>query len=117
MPLGENIKKARLLKGMNQKELAEALKKKDVEVGNTSISNWENGINKPDPDTISALCEILEVDANFLLDFNKEAIKRFDNEIDNLFFSKAKDLPDEDKIAVMNVIDAIKRKIDNEDNK
>ena len=47
MPLGENIKKARLLKGMNQKELAEALKEKDVLVGNTSISNWENNIKKP----------------------------------------------------------------------
>lgn len=116
MPLGENIKKARLLKGMNQKELAKALKEKDVLVGNTSISNWENNINKPDPDAISALCEILDVDANFLLDFNKEAIKKADNEIDNLLFSKAKDLSDEDKITVMNVIDAIKRKIDNENN-
>lgn len=116
MPLGENIKKARLSKGMNQKELAEALKEKDILVGNTSISNWENNLNKPDPDTISALCEILDVDANFLLDFNKEAIKRTDNEIDNLLFSKAKDLSDEDKIAVMNVIDAIKRNIDNENN-
>lgn len=116
MPLGENIKKARLLKGMNQKELAEALKEKDVLVGNTSISNWENNINKPDPDTISALCEILDVDANFLLDFNKEAIKKTNNEIDNLLFSKAKDLSDEDKIAIMNVIDAIKRNIDNENN-
>lgn len=115
MPLGENIKKARTLKGMNQKELADALKEKNVIVGNTSISNWENGINKPDPDTISALCEILDVDANFLLDFNKEAIRKFDNEIDNLLFSKAKDLSDEDKMAVMNVIDAIKRNIDNED--
>ena len=38
------------------------------------------------------------------------------SELDNLLFSKAKDLSDDDKIAVMNVIDAIKRKIDNEEN-
>lgn len=116
MPLGENIKRARILKGMKQTDLADALKEKDIKVGNTSVSNWENGINKPDPDTISAICEILDVDANFLLDFNKEALQDPNNEIDNLLFSKAKDLSDEDKIAVMSVIDAIKRKIDNEDN-
>jgi len=115
MPLGENIKKARTLRGINQKELADALKNKNIIVGNTSVSNWENGINKPDPDTISALCEILSVDANYLLDFNKEALKQPNNEIDNLLFSKAKELTDEDKIAVISVIDAIKRKIDNDE--
>lgn len=114
MPLGENIKKARAKKGMNQKQLAEALKEKDIDVGNTTISNWENGINKPDPDTISALCEILGTDANYLLDFNKEAIENPNNEIDQLLFSKAKNLSEEDKIVVMNVIDAIKKKIDEE---
>ncbi len=114
MPLGDNIKRARSLKGMSQKQLSDALKEKNIIVGNTSISNWENGINKPDPDTISALCQILDVDANYLLDFNKEALNNPNNEIDQLLFSKAKDLSDEDKIAVMNVIDAIKRNIDNE---
>ena len=114
MPLGNNIKNARSLKGMSQKQLSDALKEKNIIVGNTSISNWENGINKPDPDTISALCQILDVDENYLLDFNKEALNNPNNEIDQLLFSKAKDLSDEDKIAVMNVIDAIKRNIDNE---
>lgn len=114
MPLGDNIKRARSLKGISQKQLSDALKEKNIIVGNTSISNWENGINKPDPDTISALCQILDVDANYLLDFNKEALNNPNNEIDQLLFSKAKDLSDEDKIAVMNVIDAIKRNIDNE---
>ena len=61
MPLGNNIKNARSLKGMSQKQLSDALKEKNIIVGNTSISNWENGINKPDPDTISALCQILDV--------------------------------------------------------
>lgn len=114
MPLGNNIKKARSLKGISQKQLSDALKEKNIIVGNTSISNWENGINKPDPDTISVLCQILDVDANYLLDFNKAALNNPNNEIDQLLFSKAKDLSDEDKIAVMNVIDAIKRNIDNE---
>lgn len=115
MPLGENIKKARNLKKMTQENLAEALAKENIVVGNTSISNWEKGINKPDPDTISALCKILEVDANYLLDFNKQALSNPYNEIDQLLYSKAKELSDEEKVVVMNVIDAIKRNIDNEE--
>lgn len=114
MPLGENIRNARKAKNMKQQELADALTKRKIEVSDSSISNWENGINKPDPDTIKELCDILEVDANFLLDFNKEAILNPNNEIDQLLYSKTRDLSDEDKIAVMNVIDAIKRNIDNE---
>lgn len=115
MPLGENIRNARVAKKMKQQDLADALIEKKIKIGNTSVSNWENGINKPDPDTITALCEILDVDANYLLDFNKEALLNPNNEIDQLLYSKTRDLSDEDKIAVMNVIDAIKRNINNED--
>lgn len=112
MAVGDNIRKARINKKLSQKELADELSSKGFKVGNTTISNWESGFSKPDPDTISALCEILNTDANYLLDFTKE-----DNysEIDNLLFSKAKDLSDEDKMVVMNVIEAIKKKVDNED--
>ena len=38
------------------------------------------------------------------------------NEIDNLLFSKAKMLSDDDKKVVLDVINAIKKDIDNEDN-
>jgi repressor LexA len=69
MSIGDNIRKARLNLGMNQHELSNKLVKQGINVGNTTISNWENNISKPDPDTISALCEILNVDGNYILGF------------------------------------------------
>ncbi len=69
MALSDNIRAARIQKGLNQKKLAYALSLNGVNVGNTTISNWENGFAKPDPDTIILLCKILGVDANTLLDF------------------------------------------------
>lgn len=59
--LGGNIRKARLAKGLTQKELAEL-----IGVKHNSISDWENNKCSPDIDTIEALMGVLEVDANFL---------------------------------------------------
>lgn len=62
MALANNLKEARINKGLKQEELAKLIgKSKNV------ISNWERGDNKPDADTLFELCDILDVDANFLL--------------------------------------------------
>ena len=62
MTFGQRLKKARTEKHMTQKQLAEMLS-----VKHNSISNWENNINKPDPDTIELICGILEITPNYLL--------------------------------------------------
>ena len=62
MTFGKRLKKARTEKNMTQKQLADLLS-----VKHNSISNWENDINKPDPDTIELICGILEITPNFLL--------------------------------------------------
>lgn len=54
--IAKNILKYRTSKGMTQKELAEKLG-----VKNTSVSNWENGNNSIDIDTLLKACEILGV--------------------------------------------------------
>ena len=62
MALSNNLKEARIKKGYKQEELAALVgKSKNV------ISNWERGDNKPDADTLFKLCDILDVDANYLL--------------------------------------------------
>lgn len=62
MSLAKNLKEARMVKNLTQDELAKLVgKTKNV------ISNWERGDNKPDADTIFELCDILDVDANYLL--------------------------------------------------
>lgn len=86
MSFGNKLKKARLAKKMTQKQLADI-----ISVKHNSISNWENDINKPDPDTIELLCGVLEITPNYLLatnpdDFSpadKLLIKRF-NELDDI---------------------------------
>lgn len=77
MSLGDNIRAARIAKKMSQKELAEAISTKEESFGNTTISNWENNLNKPDADTIASLCKVLNIDANFLLEID-DAIKELE---------------------------------------
>ena len=60
--LGTKIKTARKSMNMTQKDLAEQLG-----VGNTTISNWEKSVSKPDIDQISAICQVLKVDPKVFL--------------------------------------------------
>ena len=62
------IKEARTEKGMTQKQLAEELTKMGHKTSNTAIANWESGLNKPDIDTLEAICIILEKDGNYFFD-------------------------------------------------
>ena len=118
MSLGDNIRTARINKKLQQKELADILSSQGEIVGNTTISNWENGNSKPDPDTIGLLCKILDVDANYLLDFNQ--IKREnDNELEIDFvsqykalFDKDDKLTDEQKSFFMNFIEEKHKTVD-----
>ena len=67
MSLGENIRNARIKKGITQEQLAELISDDEMKFGNTAISNWEKGTSKPDADTLCSLCGALDVDANYLL--------------------------------------------------
>ena len=67
MTFGKRLRRARTEKHMTQKQLADLLS-----VKHNSISNWENDINKPDPDMIELLCGVLEISPNFLLETSSE---------------------------------------------
>lgn len=76
--LGKNIKNARLNNNFSQKELADKITElahelgyENLSYGNTAISNWESGTSKPDADTIFLICKVLNVDANYLLDWDE----------------------------------------------
>lgn len=60
---GEKLKRARVKKGFKQSELA-----KQLGVKNTTISNWENNISKPDLDMLSYICGVLNEKASFFLE-------------------------------------------------
>lgn len=62
MTLGNRLRDARKRNGYTQKQLAEKIGAK-----HNSVSNWENGLNMPDPGTIECICDILSVTPNYLL--------------------------------------------------
>ena len=56
---GEKIRNARKALGLTQRQLAERLG-----VANTSVSNWEKDLSRPDADMVQKLCDILGLQPN-----------------------------------------------------
>lgn len=67
MALCDNIRDSRKNKKMTQKQLA-----KEIGVSHNTISDWESGNHKPDADMIMTLCKVLDVDANYMLDWEEK---------------------------------------------
>ncbi len=68
MFLNKKIKEARIENKMTQKQLASELTKMNRKTSNTSIANWESGLNSPDVDTLELICKILNKDGNYFFD-------------------------------------------------
>lgn len=60
--IGKRIRKYRQELGMSQKQLAE-----QIGVSNGRVSNWEQGLNRPDADMLAEICQALEVSPSLLL--------------------------------------------------
>ncbi|MGM9969715.1 MAG: helix-turn-helix domain-containing protein [Anaeroplasma sp.] len=74
MSFGENLFKARKLKGISQEEMAGKLN-----VSRQSVSFWENNQTVPSLDNLIAICDLLEVNSSILLgqeEFPDEKKKR-----------------------------------------
>ncbi len=69
--IGEQIKKYRERSGYSQKELA-----KLINVSNSRLSNWEQGLNRPDIDTLVVICKALKVSPSLLLEI--EDVQAYD---------------------------------------
>jgi len=57
---GEKIRAARKSAGLTQRALAQQLG-----VANTSVSNWEKDLSRPDADMVRLLCQVLSVQPNY----------------------------------------------------
>lgn len=66
--IGDRIRQYRELRHFSQKEFAEKLG-----VTNSRVSNWEQGINRPDVDFLKTICEVLNVSPSELLDVHLNA--------------------------------------------
>lgn len=63
--IGKKIKMYRKKLNLNQKDFANL-----IGVSNSRVSNWEQGINRPDVDTLSIICDVLKISADDLLDIH-----------------------------------------------
>lgn len=68
--IGGRLRYFRELRGLSQKELASL-----IGVSNSRVSNWEQGINRPDADILASICNSLHISADELLDINSSTNK------------------------------------------
>lgn len=104
------FKELRLEKGKSQDAMA-----KDLDVSPALISKWENNVSTPGPEMLEYIADYFNVSVDYLIGRSKyKNLEAGNNELDNILFSKAKDLSDEDKKAVLGIINALKKDIDKE---
>ncbi|WP_312647529.1 helix-turn-helix domain-containing protein [Aminipila sp.] len=65
MGLNDKLKEARKKKGMTQDDVEQK-----TGINKKTISNWENGVSRPDVDSISLLCKIYGIDPNDLFEWD-----------------------------------------------
>ena len=61
--VGKRIKMYRERARLTQKAFAQMINTK-----NTTVSNWEKGLTRPDVDTLARICAVLRISADELLD-------------------------------------------------
>ena len=70
--IGARIRKYREMRGFSQKELAQK-----IGVSNSRVSNWEQGINRPDADILADICKALNVSPEDLSDQERKVIMAY----------------------------------------
>ena len=63
--IGSRIRKYRESLGLSQKDLADKLG-----ISNSRVSNWEQGINRPDADMLADICLALNISPSELLNLH-----------------------------------------------
>lgn len=84
----------------------------DLDFNYTTVREWTNGTSYPRIDKIELLANYFGILKSDLIE-NKREINE-NNQLDNLLYSKAKELTDDEKRAVLQVMDAIHKDIDKE---
>lgn len=107
---GDIFKELRLEKKLSQEKIAE-----DLEISQPLIAKWESHQSTPSPEMLDYIADYFNVSVDYLIGRSKYKNLEADNsELDNVLFSKAKDLTDDEKKTIINVINAIKKDVDKE---
>ena len=107
---GDIFKELRLERKLSQEKIAE-----DLEISQPLIAKWESHQSTPSPEMLDYIADYFNVSVDYLIGRSKYKNLEADNsELDNVLFSKAKDLTDDEKKTIINVINAIKKEVDKE---
>ena len=107
---GDIFKELRLEKKLSQDKIAE-----DLDISQPLIAKWESHQSTPAPEMLDYIADYFNVSVDYLIGRSKYKNLEADNsELDNVLFSKAKDLTDDEKKTIINVINAIKKEVDKE---
>lgn len=112
--IGPRVRKYREALNLSQKEFAEL-----IGVSNSRVSNWEQGINRPDVDILARICEILKVSPSELLDIyippNEDVFKDLDiSDDDKQLVKQYTLLSDGDKKLIKSMISSLSEKTDHQ---
>ena len=106
---GKRLRILRENADINQEKLGKILG-----LSTSTIGMYEQGRRQPDNDTLIKVAEYFDVSIDYLLGNTdvKKYENPYDDELEQVLFSKAKELTDDEKKAVLGVINAIKRDVD-----
>lgn len=108
---GSRLKASRQNKKMNQIELA-----KLIGTTNSSISEWEAGKHRPNIEQVRQLCNVLEIDPNWLYGEDYAKLLR-ETPTTEYLSGNGDDLPEEAKKELDNFIEYLKVKYKGSGNK
>lgn len=95
---------------MSQESIA-----KELDVSQSLINNWETNRSTPAPEMLEYIADYFDISVDYLIGRSKyRNLEKDNSELENALFSKAKELSDEDKKAILQVMNAIHKDIDKE---
>lgn len=104
------FKELRLERNLSQDKIAS-----ELDVSQSLINNWETGRSTPAPEMLEYIADYFNVSVDYLIGRSKyRNLEANNSELDNVLFSKAKSLTDDEKKAIINVINAIHKDVDKE---
>ena len=107
---GDIFKELRLEKNLSQDKIAE-----ELDVSQPLIAKWESHQSTPAPEMLDYIADYFNVSVDYLIGRSKyKNLEKDNSDLDNLLFRKAKELSDDDKKAILGVINAIKKDVDKE---
>ena len=87
----------------------------DLEISQPLIAKWESHQSTPSPEMLDYIADYFNVSVDYLIGRSKyRNLEANNSELDNVLFSKAKDLTDDEKKTIISVINAIKKEVDRE---